>query len=215
MILLYILLGILALLALILFSSASAEAKIADDFTATVKFWFLKLTFPAKKPKRIKDKPKTDADSKEEKAEEKKPGFIKIMIDEKGVTSAIGELFAVLKSILTEFGRLTKHIRIKRFKFFVNVATDDSALTAVEYGAVCAVVFPAVRFIEDNTKLNRKKTNVFVNSDFVSGKSKIELDAKVKIRVIFLFMFAIKALIQLVKLKLNNQPSKQKEEVKQ
>ncbi len=215
MILLYILLGVLALLALILLSSASAEVKVADDFTTTVKFWFLKLTFPSKKPKKGKNKPKTEADVKEEKAKEKKPGFIKKMIDEKGVTSAIGELFAVLKSILTEFGRLTKHIRIKRFKLFVNVATEDPALTAVEYGAVCTVVFPAVRFVEDNTKLNRKKTEVFVNSDFISGQSKIEIDAKVKIRVIFLLCFAIKALIQLVKLKLNNQPSKQKEEVKQ
>ena len=203
MILLYVLLSLLALILLILVSNIVVEASYDDNFKANIRFWFIKFSVPSDK---VKKSPSTKKKVIEEtKTEENKPkkGYIKKLIEEKGFAAAIGELFSIVKSVLVEFGNLSKHIRISRLNLLVSVASDDPAVTAIEYGTLCSVVFPILRFIEVNTKLNRNKTNVSVVSDFETDKPKFQFNFKIKLRVFFALVFALNVLFKIIKSKMN------------
>lgn len=199
MIALYILSGVLVLCLLLLFSSVSLKALYTTDFLAEVKFWFVKFKFPKDKSNK---KPKTQ---QKEKQSEKKQNYISKLIEEKGILSAVNEIADIVKSICSEFGKLLKHIRVNKFSLAINVASDDPAVTAVEYGSICAVVYPMVRLIEANTKFNHKSTKVDVNSDFVSTSPSLDFDVEIKIRLVFILAAALKIFIKLVKNKMNQQ----------
>lgn len=202
MLALYIVLGFLILIALILFSSISVNVSINPEFSLVLRFWFLKFKIPSDK------KNKTEKKKDYQKSEEPKPqkkNYFKDSIKNKGLTATVTELFDIMKVLFAEFDRLLKHLRIKKFKLLINVASNDPAVTAVEYGAVCAVTFPAVRLIEEKTKLCRKGTRVTVNSDFNSEKPELVLDAKLKLRVIRVLISGFGFLKLLIKLKMADQ----------
>lgn len=202
MIALYIVLGILAFLFLVLFSSISLIITVDPNFSLVVKFWFLKFKFPAgseKKPKKARSKPQKNEQPKEKK------GYIKQSLENNGLLATVTELFELLKSVFSEFGRSVRHLNVKKFKLIVNVASEDPALTAVEYGAVCSVVFPMVRLIEDKTNFNRNGAKVTVNSDFKSTKPELRLDAKCKLRIAFGLTLGFRLLMKLIKRKMNQQ----------
>ena len=204
MILLYILLFILALLLVCLISNIVVEVNFGDDFSAKVKFLFFKFKFPQEKVNKPLKKQKKVTEQIEQTEKTQKKSYIKRLIEEKGLVSAVSELLSIVKSILSEFGKISKHIRIKRFNLFVCVSSDDPATTAIEYGTLCSVVFPALRYIEENTKLDRKHTKVSVNSDFETASPKFQFNAKIKLRVIFAVLFALKVLFKIIKLKMND-----------
>lgn len=202
MLALYIVLGFLFLIALILFSSISVNISINPEISLDLRFWFLKFKIPLDK----KNKP--EKEEKSQSSEEPKPhkkNYFKDSIKNKGIAATVTELFDILKVLFSEFDRLLKHLRIKKFKLLINVASHDPAVTAVEYGAVCAVVFPAVKLVEDKTKLSRKGTRVTVNSDFNSEKPELIFDAKLKLRVIRILISGLSLLKLLIKLKMADQ----------
>lgn len=206
MLVLYILAALIGIVLLLLFCSVSICAFVDDDFLLSIRFLFFKFNFPNEKSKHKQKSKKTKQKEDTLPVEKKNP--VKKMIEDKGFVTAVSEIMSIVKSVLNEFDKLLKHVRFRRFNLFINVANQDPALTAVEYGAVCAAVFPVVRIIEAKTQLDRKSTEVLVESDFVTAKSKIKFDVKVKFRLVFGVLAAINVLIQLVKLKLKQKDVK-------
>ncbi len=206
MVVLYILAAILVVLLLLLLGNISVKVMLDDDFSVVVRYLFFKIKIPQEnfKKQHINEK------QSDNKTTEKKPkkNLIKTMIDEKGFVSAVGEIVSLVKSILIEFDKLLNHVRVKDFRLLINVANEDPAVTAIEYGSVCAAVFPVVRIIENKTKLDRKSTKIIVNSDFITGTSDIEFNVKIKLRLIFCVFAAVKVFVQLIKLKIKEKDVK-------
>ncbi len=196
---LYIVLGIFLLLALILLSSITLKITYSSDFSFVLSYGLIKYKF-ASKNKRGKNKAKKKKAQTESK-DSKKNGYIKQSIESKGLAATVTELAEIIVTLFSEFGGLLEHLRIKKFKLFLNVASSDPAATAVEYGTVCAVVYPLVRLVEQKTVLSRKGTRVIVNSDFNSQKSELEFELKGKLRVICLLASGFKLIKALAVLK--------------
>ncbi len=204
MFLLYILAALFLLAVLILLCNVSVDFAVDDDLSFIIRFLFFKFKFPKTEvTKSHSNKRKT-----EKSEDSKKKNLIKTMIKEKGFSTAISEIMSVIKSILAQFDKLLKHVKISNLKLLINVADEDPAITAVEYGAVCAAVFPIVRIIESKTKLDRSSSHVSVNSDFLTGKSQFSLSAKIKFRLIFGVLAALNVLKELVKLKIKEKDVK-------
>lgn len=127
---------------------------------------------------------------------------LKKMFAEKGVCGAVSELLSIAKSFLKSLGKAVKHIRVTRFSFFLSVASDDPAKTAVEYGTLCGIVFPTLEGAFELFKWNKDKTKVSVKSDFCSNEPSAYISVKAKIRVIFLLCAVVSALAAMVRLKL-------------
>lgn len=199
----YILSGLLGLILLLLFSNVTLKISFYDDFKVSVGFWFLNFKVYPEKPK--KQKPKEVKKVTKEKPKSK----LKQLIEKNGLKDTLSTIFNTVKIILNALNKIASHIRIRRLKLYVTAASGDPALTGVEYGALCAVVFPFIKFLQDFVKLNERGADVSVKSDFLADKPKFELRTVIKLRVIYILKFGISALIQLVKeniVKLNEEP---------
>lgn len=191
MVALYIVLGVVLLVLLLLFCNISAQIFIDDDITIKIGYLLYRKKLPLNKPK--KEKSKSDANAKKE------PSAIKKMVKEQGLRNTIVQLIDVVKVLLQKLGGLAKHIRVKRFDLSVTVADKDPATTGIEYGALCAVVYPFIGILKNTLIFNEKKANVLLNADFENGKPKFKFYAKLKVRFLFVLIAAIGALMVLVK----------------
>ena len=198
----YIIAGISAFILFLLFSDISVKVCLNKEFSAVVSFWFLSFRFPRTKKKKT---------SKKKRAKNlEKPNALKKMIDENGLLAAVSEIIGTTIKIVEQHQTLTKHIRITDLKINVVVASEDPAKTGVEYGAICSVIFPFATFLDASFKINRRKTNISVTSDFEAEKPKFYLFANLKAKVIYHIGFALKILFILFKKKYSEVSQKTK-----
>ena len=89
----------------------------------------------------------------------------------------------------------------------IKVAGDDAGDSAVKYGRVCAVLFPALKLITDVVRVDRYEVNV--NPDF-SDEPENLAKAKVtaKIRIISILKIVFSKAFTALKLYLKARPKK-------
>ena len=204
---LYVLLGIALFLIFLLISSVSIKCNISEEINVKLRYLlYNKTLFPLENKSKREKRKEFNTDD----IEKIKPGKLRQMIDEKGLFETIGELTETLKIIISKFGNAAKHIRVRKCYLTVNVASSDPANTAVEYGLVCSVVYPAVSGFQELLKWHRKKTVISVNSDFCSEKPSIDIDLKIKLRLWFIIKLGLGILCTLIKIKFKDAFNKQK-----
>ena len=134
-----------------------------------------------------KEKPERTAEETPDKQEpetEKKKVPISWQIER--ITRLLGRIFDRLPGILT--------LRTRRV--LVTVSTDDAAKTALLYGAVSAALAGLIEFLDRSVARVKTKGRdvVDVRADFLSGKTKADVDlvlsARVSgaLRILFLFL---------------------------
>ncbi len=186
MIVLYIILGLLAVIGLLLTVPIRVFGSVKDNVNLSVKFLFWNINIlPSKKSK--------EAEPAKQSENAKK------IIGKNGAFSTIKELFSVAKMLFGRVVWILRKVRIDRLEALITVADDDAAKTGIEYGATCSLVYPAVGFLGTFTDISH--TNVSVVADFDSAESKIELDGEISLRLVWAVMAAVSALWQYIKIK--------------
>ena len=143
MIVLWILLGLIALIFLLLCIPVRFDLNYNGETTVFIRYLFLKyrvLPAPEKKPESKKEKKPSEKES-EEKAKEKKPNpllrQVKKYKEAEGLTGLLTLAKDLLKATGTRFGKLLKHIKLKDFDLYVLVGGGkDAAEIAILYGEV-------------------------------------------------------------------------------
>ena len=199
MIALYILGALALLIFLLLFSSVSVSCRIDDDVKVKIRYLFIKFNLP-------KHRKSKKSQAKNTPKKQTKSNYIKQLIEQNGLLGAIKELLFIVKTILSRGFKMAHHIRVKRFNMLVTAASDDPAKTAVEYGALCSIVFPALSGFQSMMKWNDRKTEVVVNSDFCTDKPTLFIDFKIKLRLYFIVIAGLSVILALVKRKIANTP---------
>ena len=176
---LYVLLGILLLIALILCLRVNLHIKYKSDLTIYLRILFIKIPIipqnnkSAKKPKQNKKKQGVDSVKivKSEEKEKKSPTLL--------------ENLGLIKEVLSVFIKaFAKELKVKLAKIHVKVATEDAAKTAILYGAVSGSIALIVELIDSYTNLSRlKERSIIVESDFLSDKSEADISISLSISV--------------------------------
>lgn len=195
MIALHVLGAFALIILLLLFSSVSVTCRVDDDVKVKIRYLFLTFNLPKHRKKKIV------SENKSQKKQEK-PSYIKQLIEQNGLLGAIKELLFIVKTVLSRGFKMAHHIRVKRFNVVVTAASDDPAKTAVEYGALCSVIFPALSGFQSMMKWNDRKTEVVVNSDFCTDKPTLFVDFKIKLRLFFIIKAGLSMIIAIVKRKM-------------
>ncbi len=120
-----------------------------------------------------------------------------------GFTGAVKEILYTAKSALVKIKKQLKKITVKRLTVDISIASDNAAKTAVEYGAVCAAVYPLLSFLESTADIGIKQINV--SSDFNSQKPHFSFSAVVRLRIIYLIIAAFAAFCEYNKFKTRNE----------
>lgn len=202
MIALYILLGIVLLLALLCFVKLTFTAVYSSELTLKLKVLFLTFTLvPVKqKPKKPKSKmpkkPKKKPADKGKK-KDKKPSYLKKLGDKKGVGGLLSMMTDLAKLAGSTLKGLFERIIIDKFDIDVTVVGDDAADTALKYGKICGAFYSAVSIICGTAKC--EQYNVNVTPDFDDEASmRVAADIRFHIRVWYVLKYALKALFKLI-----------------
>lgn len=203
---LYIILGVLLLLFLICLIRVQVFLLYTDDVRLTLKALFYKKVLlpsekkPKKKPaKTEKPKEKKSGDKKEEPKEEKKkkPSYLSKLKEKKGVTGLISLFTELAKIAGSTLKGLFKHIVIKRMNVGIALNSGDAASTALNYGKLCSVFYPAVNVITAATVC--KSYNVTLEPIFDDEReTEVYADIHAYIRVGFVLIEGVKAGVKLL-----------------
>lgn len=198
MIALYIILGILLLLFLVLLIPIEVLAHYSDELSLTVKVLFYKkklLPAPPKKKKQEKPKPEKKPEEKPKDKEKEKPekqSFLAKIKDKKGVTGLLSLLTGAAKIAGGAAKGIVSHIVIRRLDIGIALNSGDAASTAVTYGKLCSVVYPAVNVITAATVC--KDYQVTLEPVFDSDSpTEVYADLHVHLRPIFALIEGVKA----------------------
>ncbi len=99
-------------------------------------------------------------------------------------TSLTETVSTVTGLVKTLSARLFKHLRIDITKISISVGTPDAAKTGILYGTVCQGVAYLLEVLDRITNVKKKKkTEVSVSADFVSGKTNADIDLSFSLTV--------------------------------
>ena len=189
MIFLIILGIILFVLGLLLFLPVKISLAFKDELNLKVNFSGLKI-FETKNDTEDK-KEESETEKKEAKAKgNKAKKLFSRLKDKYGFSGALKEIFSFFLKCLSHIKGLLRHIKIKRICLNITVASPDAAKTAIEYGAVCAAVYPVLALIDTVPNIAFREINV--KSDFNSENSQFDFSLVIKLQIFFALISAFK-----------------------
>ncbi len=206
----FVLLGLLVLLLLLLVVPVRVRVRYTEALAVTL--WVLcvpiRLSPKAEKEspqKSTADKPKPKAETKPKKEKEKKPNKIKARFEhqakelkEHGLAAAVAWLKEVVAALLKAAGRLLSAITVTDLTAFADIASEDAAQTALTYGKVCGVVYPALGVVEGKLKVKRQE--VRITPAFCAEETRFGFDVRLKISVWRVLFAALTLLISYIQL---------------
>lgn len=202
---LYIILGIVAFFVLLFSIKIQLDAEYIDDFTASVKWLFIKIPLYPRVPK--EKKPKKEKVKKEETAptekpvKEKKPNPLKTFYENQGFDGVMRLLSDFIDATEKMAASFKKHFVFQKLYLWVNISRNqDAAATAVEYGRACEKIFPAFGCVCSNFPV--REYDCQVEPDFLGSIDKARFAVSVSLRPIFLInagkAFAVRLLFKVV-----------------
>lgn len=185
---LWIFLGVLVLNGVLLACPVKLCVRYEDDFAAEVGFLFFRYGVPAKTEEKQEEKP---AGGKEERKKRKITDIINT-VKKKGLSGFL-ELFGELARLVSGTARrIFSHVRVDVFDLDIAVGGSDAACAAVNFGAVCAAVYPAAGALEKCMKFRARSINIV--PDYSGGESRVRFRAKARVRLFFLVCALVWAL---------------------
>ena len=181
----YIILAILTFLAVLLFCPVSLKVLFNESFSLKVKYLVFSYKYPSSA------KPKQKAEKSEEKSEP-----LKRMIKKQGILQTLQTVAEIGKIFAKQLKELLQRSVIKKFNLKIKICGEDPATTAIEYGAVCSLVYPLVGFM--SAAVDFEKENVGIECDFNGDESTVDFEAVLKTKLIFVLIFAVSFLVKYI-----------------
>lgn len=136
---------------------------------------------------RKKEKPKTE---KTENPLKKQLAQTKKAVKEDGFVPAIRAAFRLLRALTEIFKKAVSHATVTRLSVTA-IPAGNAAATALEYGAACAAIYPAVALLRSKLRFKKNAENIAVRCDFEAEQSCFALDFEVSLRLIFALAAAL------------------------
>ena len=178
--------GVLALLILLLLGRVSLAIRYDTGLSVTLGWLFFRGTLYPKKKDKGKKKTKR-GQAKESVRKEMKPDPFRQLVEERGIAAAVGEVCGLMRAVLSRFGRLLSHVKADPLELELTVAGEDAAATAVEYGGVCALVYPLIGAVWSAVRVGRFRADI--RPDFDGGQWSARLRVRLRLRPIFALWF--------------------------
>ena len=206
MIALWIILGILLFLFLILLIKIEVLMQYSQEITLVLKILFFKIVLLSPdKPKEEKKKKAPEKEKpKEEKPKEKKPeekkkkqSYLSKLKEKKGLSGLVSLFVSIAKIAVGALKGIFSHIVLKKFDVGIALSGDDAASTAVTYGKLCSVIYPAINVI--TSVMVCKDYHVTIEPVFdIDKDTEVFADIHAYLRPIFAVNEALKAAVKIL-----------------
>lgn len=216
MIVLYILLGLIALLALLV--SVPVVLRVTydgGDPVVRLRYLFVSYTvYPQEKKDPGKLRSYIDGvlaklkEKRKERRRKKKPASSvprppkkstwQKLREERGFFGAIGYLLRIVRQSASLGAYLVRKSYISRMKVHVSVGGDDAAQIALDHGKWCAALYPVLSLVLCSVR-GYRKSDVRIVSDFLSGRDSYDIDIRLRVKPFHGIAGALRMLLALVK----------------
>lgn len=206
---------VIAVLIVILHIPFTFKVSYDVQFQMKVKYLFFEYDLLNKKSgKKKKDKKSSvnaQSNKKTEKSKTKKDNMFVNFYYNNGFMETVRLILDTAK-VVKEYlnSLLVKHLVVKKFFLYLNIAGSDSADTAEKYGKISGAVYPALGFLF--SKLKIKKSKVRLNPDFLGEKSEAKFVCHVSFKPFWVInssiFAAVRILIRLLKVVTSNNENK-------
>lgn len=198
----FIIIGILLVIILSLFIPLNLYVKIDEkiNYIFEFKFLFFKFTFDSKQTDKAQGSPKTKKDGIGLRAVKKLFGIDSFETKTKkgkpkSVSENINQIINTLKSYLSSIGWLLRKIKIKKLSLKSVSASSDAAVTAMQYGTMCALLYPFFAFLKSSTFIDENAVSINVACDFEKQQSQFEFESEISLKIIF----ALRAVVDIIR----------------
>lgn len=199
MIVLYILLGVLLLIALLLMLNVRFTVKYGEKTYASLGVLCFNYRLTAKSKKKSSEKQKKNEDS----SNKSKPAKKKGMLDEFKEGLEISDFIELLRKLISRLSEVSRgHVKVKIKRLEVVVADRYPDIAALKFGAVNGAVALLIEYLLANTCLYPlEKSSLFVRCDFDKENTEAVADVVTKVRVAHLLVFILKFFFDFIQLK--------------
>ncbi|MDD2362531.1 MAG: DUF2953 domain-containing protein [Oscillospiraceae bacterium] len=101
------------------------------------------------------------------------------LLREEGIWAVVSYYTEIVRLIGTAVKRFIRIIVVDRLVLNIVVASDDASKTALDFGQVCAVIYPAQALIESFLKIRKRKITIV--PDFMREKGYVRGEIKLHI----------------------------------
>ena len=108
---------------------------------------------------------------------------LKQSADEKGVSGTVNKITTVISMLFGQIGWLLKRFCIHKLRIIAICGGDDAADAAMDYGLVCAAVYPLAGYLDTNLKSDKNAQDIQIGCDF-EGNAHFEFEIYVSVRII-------------------------------
>lgn len=193
MIALYILLGLLLLIAAILLTPTAITIEYQDDIRLSFSVFGIRLWKHPKPPKKIKISDYTPrALAKKKRKEEKRNKRLQKKKQKKKAATPTAKKSKTLLQNLSSIRRLSsivlartsKHLRIEARRLIITVGSEDAAKTAILFGAVNQAAIALLECLKQNGNLKQThRSRIAVRADFEAEKTTADIKLIFTLRV--------------------------------
>lgn len=185
MVILYILLGIAALLLLFLLIPAGVDIYYDEKAQITLRYGFIRKRIDQREEEKPK-KPapsKPAAPSKPKPTAQKKPNpaveFLKELRRSQGFSGLMEFLISLIRMLTSSAYRIVKDISVSHLDLWVVVRGEDAAQTAIQYGELCSVLYPAFGML--CAAKPSRNPRISVTADYEKGETQGVLSVSLRI----------------------------------
>ncbi|MBQ3217059.1 MAG: hypothetical protein IJB35_04495 [Oscillospiraceae bacterium] len=110
-------------------------------------------------------------------------GSVKKTVSSSGISYTVQQFLEVLLSLLRQVVWLLPRCRLRKLELEAICAGNEPDDTAMEYGRLCAAVYPLVGVVDRIMPINRRKLRLDLRCDFEAAKSGFSLEAVIRTHV--------------------------------
>lgn len=103
--------------------------------------------------------------------------------EKQGISESVDKIVTAFSLLFGRISWLLGKIKVQRFHVLAICGGSDAADVAMEYGVVCAAIYPLMGYIETNLNVKENATDVRIGCDF-ENEAYFETDFKAKLRLI-------------------------------
>ncbi len=192
MIILYIFLSLVALILLLLCLPVTVVAGYNGKFYFKLYYFLFKLNSRKANKRQKTKKTKTKIKSKK-----KSLGYFNELFSNKALPDAIAELCSYVKIIVEKLAVILKRSSMRHFYLKITESHSEAATAAINYGTICATVYPFLGFL--NSVIPFDQQNVEIFCDYSGKKSEFNFDLKWRVIPLFCIGPLISTLFEFIK----------------
>ena len=148
-------------------------------------------------PEKANKKQKTKKTKTKIKSKNKTLGYFNELFSNKTLPDAIAELCNYVKIIVEKLAVILRRSSMRHFNLKITESNSEAATAAINYGTICATVYPFLGFLNSIIPFNQQ--NVEINCDYTGKNKEFIFDLKWRIIPLFCIGPLISILFEFIK----------------